>query len=271
MKLSKQLRKLHQQAEDLLLKEELSMDEKLFVLENWMPGAEHDIGRSGSFFTPVDLASDFRIEAGGGKIIDLCAGIGALSFFAYHWPHYASTPDITCVEVNPRFVEVGKKILPEATWIQADVFDILDMNLGTFDKAIGNPPFGNVKTYGKTSPDYTGKEFTYHVINIASKLADDGAFIVASNAAPFRYSGAPYFDMYDNKKYDKFLDETGIMLDGGVGIDTSIFKDQWKTTNVSVEIVTYMQENLTRAAENQDFLEKDQEQYSLFLEIEKPC
>ena len=31
-------------------------------------------------------------------------------------------PHFPCVEINPDYISVGKNILPEATWIQADVF-----------------------------------------------------------------------------------------------------------------------------------------------------
>jgi hypothetical protein len=33
-------------------------------------------------------------------------------------------PAITCVEINPDYPRVGGKLLPEATWISADIFDI---------------------------------------------------------------------------------------------------------------------------------------------------
>lgn len=50
----------------------------------------------------------------------------------------AAYADITCVELNPHYVEVGKKVVPEATWICADVLDpFLPDLLGQFDFAIG--------------------------------------------------------------------------------------------------------------------------------------
>ncbi|MEM6617579.1 MAG: hypothetical protein AAF619_13740, partial [Pseudomonadota bacterium] len=47
--------------------------------------------------------------------------------------------ELVCVEINPAFVEIGKKMIPEATWICADVFDVLDIELGHFDCAVSNP------------------------------------------------------------------------------------------------------------------------------------
>ncbi|MEM6617578.1 MAG: hypothetical protein AAF619_13735 [Pseudomonadota bacterium] len=56
--------------------------------------------------------------------------------------------------------------------------------------------------------------------------------------APFRYSGAPYFERGECRGYLFFHEQTGIFLDGGVGIDTSHFKDQWTGVKPAVEIVT---------------------------------
>lgn len=55
----------------------------------------------------------------------LCAGIGVLSYAAQLECSDRSRcyADITCVELNPHYVEVGKKVVPEATWICADVLD----------------------------------------------------------------------------------------------------------------------------------------------------
>jgi hypothetical protein len=53
--------------------------------------------------------------------------------------------ELTCVEINPRYFEVGRKLLPEARWINADVFDWRTLDLGRYDVAIANPPFGRVK------------------------------------------------------------------------------------------------------------------------------
>ena len=53
------------------------------------------------------------------NIIDLCADIGILSLYAHHHKKCNGT----CVELNPEYVRVGKKLLPEATWINASIFD----------------------------------------------------------------------------------------------------------------------------------------------------
>jgi len=67
-------------------------------------------GACGAHFTPAGLARDFAIDAGGGRrVIDLCAGIGGLGF----WLDLdGRAGELVCVEVNPAYVEVGRKILP---------------------------------------------------------------------------------------------------------------------------------------------------------------
>lgn len=113
-KLTKAQRKAHAEA-CKILQDALSIDEKIFVLENWHEGAEHMNGAIGAHFTPSGLARDFAIDAGGGRrVIDLCAGIGGLGF----WLDLdGRAGEMVCVEVNPAYVEVGRKILPQAQWI----------------------------------------------------------------------------------------------------------------------------------------------------------
>lgn len=237
-KLTKQQRKEHAQAQGLLRKDPLSEAERETIFKLWNPASDHDVGSSGSFFTPFDLAADFRIDAGNGRIIDLCAGIGMLGYWCLNFPWDSqSHVELVCIEINPAFVEIGKKLLPQATWICANVFDVPELNLGHFDMAIANPPFGRVNRHGHTAPRYSGSEFSYHVIDIASDLADYGAFIIPQSTAPFRYSGVPCYERQDHRAYKNFQDQTAIELDAGVGIDTSQFRDQWKGTRPAVEIV----------------------------------
>lgn len=233
-KLTKTETKRHNEACELLKKEVLTDDERIFVLENWNEGAHHMNGAAGAFFTPSGLAADFSIDAGGGRrVIDLCAGIGSLSF----WLHLRGrASEIVCVEINPDYIAVGKKILPEATWIQADVFN-LPKDLGTFDLAISNPPFGSTPRRCGAAPRYTGSTFEYHVMDIASDLAERGAFIIPQNSAPFTFSGARDYRSRVSDGYTKFHEATGIELEPGCGVDTSFYKDEWHGVSPTVEIV----------------------------------
>lgn len=238
-KLTKAEAKLHQQACDILAKDVLSEDEKLFVLDNWQESASHVNTVAGAFFTPFDLARDFAIETYPGRIIDLCAGIGALSFAIrckHQWDK--AELDLTCIEINPDYVAAGRKILPEANWIQASVFDVLEMGLGHFDVAVSNPPFGRIqRPDGKRAPRYTGAEFEFHVIDIAAHLAEYGVFILPQMSAGFKYSGSQEYRRDTSGKAVDFQSSTGIYLGPSCGIDTAFYKDKWRGVSPICEIV----------------------------------
>ena len=121
MKLPKHLAKLHREALALVRSgRTLTSDERSFVLEHYHEGAEHMNGLSGAFFTPLGLARDFAIEVPERhRILDLCAGIGALAYACEH-----KCDEIVCVERNQQYLEVGKVVVPSATWVCADVFDV---------------------------------------------------------------------------------------------------------------------------------------------------
>jgi hypothetical protein len=234
-KLSKAQAKAHAQACELLAKDTLSVEDRWFVLENWQESAQHVNSTAGAFFTPVGLARDFAIELSGRRIIDLCAGIGCLAHMVWNRHLWGGPkPEIVCVEINPDYIAVGKKVLPEATWIQASVFDLPD--LGKFDCAIANPPFGSTKRGGQ-GPRFRGREFEYHVIDIASDLAEYGVFIIPQGAAPFRYSGAPCYEAKPSDGYNAFKLATGIELAAGCGIDTEYYIGDWRGVAPKTEIV----------------------------------
>lgn len=108
-KLTRAQAKAHAEAVSILQQERLSEDDKEFVYRNWNEGANHVNGAAGAFFTPYDMAVDFAIDAGGGRIIDLCAGIGMLSYAIWQRSRFnESRPQITCVERNSDYLEVGK-------------------------------------------------------------------------------------------------------------------------------------------------------------------
>lgn len=197
---------------------------------------------------PVGLARDLSIEVNpGSRIIDLCAGIGALSFFC-SGPWKQS--DIVCVELNPEYAAVGRKIAPEATWIVGSVFD-LPTDLGRFDFAVGNPPFGATPRQAK-APRFSGKEFELHVIDIASDLADFGVFIVPQMTAGYKYSGSPAGGWPETIKdgigsgfvyartdvHEKLLAQTGIEIEPSCGLDTSAYDRDWHGVSIRTEIVT---------------------------------
>lgn len=240
MALTKNQAKAHRQACELVdLSRALTEDEREFVLDHWQASQTATHNLDGAYFTPSGLALDFRLDVGGDRIIDLCAGTGRLAFHAREtWTrNWEQLPprEITCVERNPEYVRVGRKVLPEAKWIEADIFS-LPADIGRYDWAISNPPFGAAARPG-SSPTYTGRRFEYHVISIAATLADAGTFIVPQESAPFVYSGSKDHRWRSTPEYDRFTKETGLRLDFNVGIDTSDY-DGWHGVRPLVEIVT---------------------------------
>lgn len=216
----------------MLTQDVLSYDEREYVIDNWQESATHINSAAGAFFTPLDLARSFVLEVTddkGAAVIDLCAGIGCLSFAlqerAREW---GRGPDrIVCVELNPAYVEVGRKVLPEATWLCADVFSLPE--LGRFDHAISNPPFG------KGGP-LKGVTLDLNVVAVASQLAPFGTFILPVGSVPFELSGRPSHQARSTSAYERFHKATGIELTPSCGIDCDTFRKKWRFAAPRLEI-----------------------------------
>lgn len=134
-----------------------------------------------------------------------------------------------------------KKLVPDARWICADVFDWREwwndeLDGQMFDYAIGNPPFGRVRR-SADAPRYKGADFEFHVIDIASQMADYGTFIVPQQSASFQYSGRPYYERRETGRATDFEKLTGLVMEAGAGVDTSIHANDWKDTRIITEII----------------------------------
>ncbi|WPO93708.1 methyltransferase [Buttiauxella sp. HR94] len=210
---------------------QLTQDDKEFIFNNYRGDG---IGATGAFFTPEMLAWDFILDAGcSDDCIELCAGIGRLSYYQY----LRNRPtNITCVELNPEYVMIGKRVLPQAEWICMDALAYTASE--PFDIVYGNPPFGKIKTSEMQTGKYSGLEFEYKVIEHGSTLAPYGVWIVPQSSAGFVYSGVHCYDRKESAKYKKFVNDTSWTFEAGCGIDTSIYRDQWHGTNVVCEVVT---------------------------------
>lgn len=244
-KLTKVQTKLHEQAMGLVRSNErLTFDDRFFILKNYNPMATNNVTSTGAFFTPLELAREFDIFARPeGSLVDLCAGIGTLAFSIYYYSLMSGgsrrgwlTQDIeriTCVELNPEYVEVGKRVLPEANWVEGSVLDErLISDIGTFDAAISNPPFGNIQGEADWL-NYQGSQFQLKVIEIANRIAGAGTFIIP-----------PGFSNYDVKKHEHGLSQvmcgykqlTGIEL-SPLPLDTECHEKDWMGAAPKVELV----------------------------------
>ncbi len=207
----------------------------------WHPGAESNQTASSAFFTPIDMASDLRIECPrGGSIVDLCAGTGRLAYFAggqHMWEEYRHQYDrIVCVERNPAYVELGKRLLPAAEWICGDVLDpAVRRQIGQVDFAISNPPFGTTTKSEFEAPRYKGAQFDLKVMDVAATLAPHCIAIVPADRAQWDYRG----DFRPSKQAQAFEDATGLGLHRFASLDCDYYRDDWQGVSPSVELVTF--------------------------------
>lgn len=232
----------HQAACALLdLARPLTLDEIEQVYTDWHEGAESNQTAASAYFTPVDLARDLRFEMPHrGTMIDLCAGTGRLAYFAggqgmwEEWRHHYDR--IVCVEANPAYVAIGRRLFPDAEWICADVLDpAWRRTVGTFDKAICNPPFGATTRSPHRAPRYGGAQFDLAVMDVAATLAPDCWALVPRDRARWDYRGL----QRPSKRADEFQTATGYDLHRFASVEPDYYRDQWRGTSPSVEVVGF--------------------------------
>jgi len=231
-KLTKPEIKAHNKACDLVHSDKLlTWEDRKFIIENWHEGAENMNSAAGAFFTPYDMAFHVGIfTPSDASVIDLCCGIGALSFGveSHNGP---GKNDITMIEFNPEYAAVAKRVMPNAEVIVGSVYE---MSAGMFDVAISNPPFGTIGKRGnECGPRYKGG-MQHEIIDIASDIARYGIFILGSGDTPFQYSGQSNYQRNEPDKVKKFREQTGIDLQC-MSVDTSCLGG-FKSTNVKVEM-----------------------------------
>lgn len=246
-KLSKVDTKNHNLALKRLKEGDLTNDEIIKCYEDLNPGATTNITAGSAFFTPWGLACELQLETSAfdsrpHTVLDLCAGFGILSFAR----KYRSAGDVklTCLEINPEYVEIGKKLLPDAEWICGDVFDAKELLKGRkFDEFISNPPFGPVPIHAKSKFGKATSRFEYAVAEIGIALSrfnyspgSNGTMIVQQGITNWKFSGVRSMARSDNPAYRKWVDESKLVMGMNCGIDTTCCEG-FKDTNVKVEIV----------------------------------
>ena len=197
-KLTKQQLKQHEIAEDLLWGSDkpLKRDAVAFCLEHWDPRAlsgQH-VAKNQAYFTPLSLALDACAYVGGDgrRVVDIGAGIGRLSYAvlcANLWnPRQVR---LTAVELNPDYLRVGRRLLPQVEWVEGDFYDQgLWQRLPPFAEAVSNPPFGRVVT--ECALDWIGYRGTagLTVATMGLKVAELGiTIILPQTQTPYAFSG----------------------------------------------------------------------------------
>lgn len=242
-KLSKQDAARHLEALALVdADRDLTHDERLFIIENYRPDATNLNGLTGAFFTPYGLAREMAIMFGcnyPATVIDLCAGIGTLSRAYLDTDHEVRR--LICIEINPEYVKVGRRLVPEADWIQASIYDVLPWKTERprLDLALTNPPFGSVRT----AQVGTGLPTELQVVDLGLMTADRVAAILPPASAGHYYSGRQgYRDLAgtdQGRHYDALAARWPGLERVYSSIDTAFYADQWKGVKPAVELIAF--------------------------------
>ena len=240
-KLSKAQVRLHNEALERLKKDKLNDEDRDFIYTHWHPGSVSNTAAASAFFTPTDLAFDFEFDAPtSGRILDACAGTGVLSWAVstrHFYRNSGARPDITAIEKNSAYIEIGRKLLPWVNWIHADIFDLPELELGHFNSVFANPPFGRMNK-PKRKFLYKGASFELALIDMLADHADLGAFIIPQMSAPFEFSGVRQHRRRHTRESEKFEKQTGLYLSEGCGIDCDYHRTSWLEVAPKVEVVT---------------------------------
>lgn len=251
-KISKRVLNKHNQAVELLKKEKLNFNEREFVFDNYHEGAGKMNNLISAHFTPYSIARSIGQNiAFTDCFVDLCAGIGILSYALKRFSEWDNKPIFgICIENCTEYYEVGKKLLPEFHWINGDCFDpkvIEEVKTLMKDKrfsVVSNPPYGKqIKTETKELLKYTESIFEYKAVEWGAIVgAYDGAFLIPQSSCPFKYSFNQGFEKQESANYNKFYSQTGIEIKMNTGYTTEIPHDEekegrgWKDVSIKTEI-----------------------------------
>lgn len=230
MKISRRDYELHDEAVALAQKPKLTTDEKCFVLDHYDPRAKHNVAKCGAFFTPREIARATAMWHGGtgsGRVVDACAGIGALAFELEDY----GVGHLICIEQNPEFVAIGKKIVPDATWLCGDIFTMLP-TLHGITNAITNPPFGKVATNG--SKNFPGAAHM-GVLELLAKHTKCGGVAIIPDAD---HSQIDRQDRNPSNHYHRFRELHPEWCITPVSQDMRCFESKWKGALPSFAIVS---------------------------------
>lgn len=230
----------------LLDKDKLSYKETELFYTEFNEGFIEDVTQHSAYFTPLEMAYDFALMSvpSSNVIVDMCAGIGVLTWCKHVRETYEEDKSVfVCIERNPKYIEIGKKLCPFAHWYEGDMFDLelwnrIEKEHGSIGCIMSNPPFGSVTKSDKDRSwlKYTGKDLDIAAIEIGLTKARHCAFILPQNSCTFQCSGKQFgYGTRENRKIMKLEKDLGyeIYMQWD-SVDTTVY-DQFKNTKVVVE------------------------------------
>jgi hypothetical protein len=173
---------------------------------------------------------------------------------------------LTLIEYNPKFTEIAKRLISPLSaynedrrvipinFITADAYlkstwENLTSTLplsadGKYNLMISNPPYGKLpaadkKLYIDHLKYLSERELM--AVELCTRYAKHGNFIMPLSSRECIFSGRPYYERRPSKKVDglrKALGEDVFFYMEIDGIDCSIYRDEWKNTKITTEVVS---------------------------------
>jgi hypothetical protein len=196
---------------------------------------------------PLAIDAGKYIAGDGRRVVDIGAGIGRLAYavLCANWWNPRQVK-MTAVEINPEYIKVGRRLLPEVTWVQGDMYDLhLWQSLPRFDEAVSNPPFGQVLTDCDTGwIGYRGPA-GLTVAAIGLSVARLGiTLILPQTQTPYRYSGRRPGENACTSNHMRYL-ETFMARrpdlewhHSSIDTEDETYKVGWRGTTPRVELVS---------------------------------
>lgn len=239
-----------------------------YIYEFYDPSMDDNISERGVFFTPIGLCRDFNIFTPKyGHVVDVCSGIGGLSAQLLEYAYYDNKIEsLTLIEYSSTFLEKSQNLIchlsaynsdrrvVQINYIQGDAYskETWDRVIGLlpasanskFDLFISNPPYGKLdstqKEKYKDHLKYTS-ERELMALELCIKYSNYGLMIIPPSSSDKQFSGRPYLDRRPSNKLDRFRKIMGedVFFEFEIdGIDTSIYRDEWKGTSITTEVVS---------------------------------
>ena len=239
MRVSKKQTRQHDRLMAMLSSSDrLSVDQIESFYDDFVPSSMANTTKLNAFFTPQSVAQEISVfcDCDGSTVLDLAAGIGSLSYGILSSGRKPKR--VVAIEINPEFVKIGKRLLPEVEWICGDIFDATAMKrLGRFDWVISNPPF-NVPMPPDVKKDAGPVTSDLAAVVVALTVANDGMFILPQKSTPWKFSGRQTYECSNPPTaVRRFMDRHPSINFYCVSCDLAYCKDDWQDGITMPELV----------------------------------